>query len=273
LRLDNFHNWFLVNMNRAFWLFLSAVSLSFFALNLMLDSPPAQRDRQVRTDSSGRPKSEAAKNVQESVGFPAVSGKSQSAGKPRHKLPQTPTASNSQTASEEDQPEELTPSEDPVADGEIIDMQEVEERMLAEQLAESLRNPAYLSGAAVQLSAPIDPEDSMETEEGATVLQEDESSAQDELAESEDEELPDDIVSYPPEEDETISEENQVEEQEYATEADFPVDDEMVDTAEIEDQMMNAQIEESRKKPAHLQALPERPVPEETEPEETENED
>jgi hypothetical protein len=221
-------------MNRAFWLFLSAVSLSFFALNLMLDSPPAQRDRQVRTESSGKPKSAAAKNVQESVGFPAVSGKSQTAGKPRHKLPQTPIASNSQTASEEDQPEELTPSGDPVADGEIIDMQEVEDRMLAEQLAESLRNPANLSGASVQLSAPIDPEDSMETEEGETVLQEDESSAQDELAESEDEELPDDIVSYPLEADESISEEGQVEEQEYITETDSPSDDEPVEIAENE---------------------------------------
>jgi hypothetical protein len=223
-------------MNRAFWLFLSAVSLSFFALNLMLDSPPAQRDRQVRTESSGKPKSAAAKNVQESVGVPAVSGKSQTAGKPRHKLPQTPTASNSQTASEEDQPEELTPSGDPVADGEIIDMQEVEERMLAEQLAESLRNPAYLSGASVQLSAPIDPEGSMETEaeEGETVLQEDESSAQDELAESVDEELPDEIVSYPLEADESISEEDQVEEQEYITETDSPSDDEPVGIAENE---------------------------------------
>jgi hypothetical protein len=216
-------------MNRGFWLFLAAVAVSFYALDQMLDSPPAQRDGQVHKSSTG---------------------------------------AFSQIASEEGPQERLTPSGDTVSDDEITDIQEIEEQMPTEQLAESLRNPAFLSMNSIQPSAPVDSEELIETEEGANAQEEVESPSEEELSDTEDEELPDDTVTYESEPDESLPEdEDPSEEIISTTEAGFPDDQENVDSEEVEEQILNEQMEESRKNPAYFRTSPQTQGPEETEEE------
>ena len=216
-------------MNRGFWLFLAAVAVSFYALDQMLDSPPAQRDRQVHKSSTG---------------------------------------AHSQTASEEGPRQRLAPSGDQAADDEITDIQEIEEQMLAEQPAEPLRNPAYLSSNSIQPSPPVDSEEIIETEEDESPQEEVESPSEEELSDTEDEEVPDDTVTYDSEPDESLPEDEDASEELIdTTEAAVSDEEEDVSIEEVEEQVLDEQMEEPRKNPAYPPTLPHMQSPEETEEE------
>jgi len=244
-------------MNRGFWFLMAAIAMSWFALDLMLDKPASFTDSQVRAGRTGERESKPLATSAEKIGIPAVSGKSETAGMSNPKMPYAPAGGFSSIGSKEVKPEMLTPAGIPVADGEAVDIQEIEDRRLAEQLAESRRNPAYLSGAYLNPSEPIDPEDSGETEETAVIEELAESLKGNELTDSGGEEEPqDDSAFHAAEANEDLSKEDQSAERVYMTEAGYPIGGEIVDVAEIEERMLKAQLEESLRNPAYLQASP-----------------
>ena len=251
-------------MNRPFWFLIAAISLSWFALDWMLDEPAPVMESRVRAEKSGERKSKPVAGITEKVGPPAASAGRQAAGKP---IPQSPLASKpaeSKPISKEGPPEPSTPLGVPEAELESIDMQAVEERVLAEQLAESLRNPAYLSGASLELSGLEEPEQVEEEGENPESGQASEPVDDIETGEDEIEEAPDDEVEdYASEPDATPLDE----EQELMSEAEIPVDGESIDYNVEEEQVLDEQLEASQRSPAYLQVVEEEPPPEDSEEE------
>lgn len=215
-------------MNKAFWLFLVAIFLFFFALEQMLESPPVQSERSSHKDSSGHPTSEALKKVQEPVGSPPGSGKSRLTAKPIPPNPQSPKGAIPKTASEEGQDQELTDASDPDADEEMAEPQKSKNRMKPE------------------LRAPFESGGSSGAEEDTLLLQEDETEPEDEMpldeeqledVEEESADIEEEPVDIEIEEmtDETMEEEPVTEEEQVEEAAENPSDEETIDIVENED--------------------------------------
>lgn len=251
--MGQFHHRIVVKMGKGLWFLLAAISLSCFALDMMLNRPASyNRDSQVRALNAGARKPEAIKTISGKVDFPAGSRKTETVGKSTPKLPQTPASTPPSFAFEKEKPKLETSLEEPVSDAKTVDMQEIEDRLLGEQIAESMRSPAYLSGVYYESSQPDDFEDAevILKDENILVSEAIESFEENKLASSEiEEELEDDTGAK-------VLREARTEEEDLITESGFPVGSYDVNLSEIEDQMLAAQIEESLKNPAYLKALP-----------------
>jgi hypothetical protein len=249
-------------MRNAFWFFLAAIAYSFFALHLMLDRPTPNKDRSYYNGNSSQAKPADAKSGIGNVGFPAASGKNQAAGKPTLKASQPPQVSPENQV-ENKQLGLISPSGIYVADGTMIDMQVIESQMLAEQVAESLRNPAYLLGVSIEASGQTDPEEMEEAVEDSDADQAIEVLDETKIGDSEiEEETPDYSEYYAAEADVFSADEGKSGDHVFMTEAGIPIGSEAVDFNEIEERILNAQLEESQRNPAYLQATAEEPPPE-----------
>jgi hypothetical protein len=256
--MDNLHNRVLVKMGKGFWFFFAALSLCCFSFELMLGQPPLSSDNQARTVKAGDHKAEASKTDLRKVGSPADSGKNEAVGKSTPKFPQQTLTGAFQTADfGEVKPQVPAPSGMPVPGAEAVDMQEIEDRLLEEQIAESLRRPAYLAGTYFEPSGPNDPEDFEETKEEIEESEGVEAFKDNALADAEIEEEPqDDTEAQVLKTEGSLSGSDKSTEGVLFTESGFPIGGFINNFDEIDDKKLKAQIEESVKNPAYLQTLP-----------------
>ena len=236
-------------MKKGLWFLIAAISLSAFAGYLLPDRPTLFLDSQGHVENAGERISRPAATVVGKAGHPAVSSRNETAGRPVPELAQASSSALPKIAFGKGQPEMLTPSGVPVSDVETVDLQEIEDRILGEQLAESLRNPAYLLATVSKVSEPIDPDDSEEMQENTDGAVSADSFEKNGFADEEIEEGPQVADGQLPNEDQPA-------EHALLTEAGIPIGTEMVDLAEIEDRILNAQLEESLRNPAYLQGSP-----------------
>jgi len=158
--------------------------------------------------------------------------------------------------------EELTPSGLPAGDPGYTDPAEVENRLLTEQLAESLRNPAYLQAVDEEPSEDIDPDTLEETE--AEVL-EDEELADD----PSEEEIDDEAEASDADPGEATGESDLSAGRPQLNEAGVEISEHgSLDPEEVEERLLNEQLAESLQNPAYLQSNSEEEASEEIEEEE-----
>jgi hypothetical protein len=158
---------------------------------------------------------------------------------------------------------ELTPSGLPIDDIEVLDPEEVEKRTLAEQLAESLRNPAYLQSLDEDLSEGIEADSAEETE--ADIFEEVNAELldADELADDQSEQEPDEEI------DESALESDQSFTRPQMTASGVEISGHgYLDPEEVEKRLLAEQLAESLRNPAYRQSNPEEELLEEIEEEE-----
>lgn len=154
---------------------------------------------------------------------------------------------------------ELTPSGLPINDPEVLDPEEVEKRILAEQLTESLRNPAYLR-ATVDANSE-EAEDTIEDTADDTEMEN-----SDELADDQSEQEPDEEIALSDEEvDESALESDQSYMRPQQTASGVEISEHSyLDPAEIEKRLFAEQLAESLRNPAYLESSPDEEILEET---------
>jgi hypothetical protein len=158
--------------------------------------------------------------------------------------------------------EELTPAGLPVGDPGYPDPAEVENRLLTEQLAESLRNPAYLQAVDEEPSEDIDPDTLEETE--AEVLEDEEF-----VDDPGEQETAEEVAVSDADPDEAPAESDQSTGRPQLTEAGVEISEHgSLDPAEVEKRLLNEQLAESLRNPAYLQSDSEEEATEEIEDEE-----
>jgi len=165
-------------------------------------------------------------------------------------------------------PEMLTPAGLPIAESGTVNMKDIEDRILSEQLAESLRNPAYLAAAFKGPLTPIDPDN----EEAGDEAQAEETPSSSEISgiseEGAEEKLQVESALNETDAARQLSEANPPAQRMRMPEAGVPISESgAVGVAEIEARMLNEQLAASLRNPAYLQPglteLPSEEPPEE----------
>lgn len=242
---------------------VAGIAVACFGLQLMLDRPDPPRESRQLAVAAGDRRANVETPPSEKSGRPAVSGKREAAGSSRTGSYGTTQRSYAQpTVGKEASPGfQMSDEEDGIED-ETSDRQDLEEQRLEEQIAESLRNPAYLAEAPPESGEPFEAE---EISDDVADWQDDsfaEPPSEEELAVGEIEE-----DSQAEDETYTSAVEESAPELEYAaeralmTESGILSDDEPPDFNDIEEQTLNAQMEESLRNPAYLQSFTEEAPP------------
>jgi hypothetical protein len=251
-------------MNKRFWILIPALLLSCFILYLVMVPPSSLMDKQCHTGKAGEHRSDPVKTALDKTGFPVVSGNGETTGKLNPKSPLPITDAKPQRDSESGQRDLLSNSGTPVLDG-TMDAKEREDRMIAEQLAESLRSPAYLSGMDDKRSELNDPGDAVEIQNDPEEAELTAFSGENELSDEETaEETQNHVESFRSEPDVPLPDEDQAKERNLTAEAEAPIGDDPVNLEELENRTLSAQQQESLLNPAYLQSTLEDAVPEGT---------
>jgi hypothetical protein len=241
-------------MNKAFWFLIAAIALSWCAVQLMLDKPESHPEKRRQAVHGSDINATLTDKPVRKAGIPAVSGQNGTAGMSNVRSPKSSPGAYSENEPEEQGLETPSRSGMAGADDEIFDRQEVEDRMLEEQMAESLRSPAYLSGRSADDDPRIDTEDVDEEEESSESLNVVGLYDGDEFADGE---LEDDPENDMQSSIELEQDENFPAEQISKSEGWLVTEDDRVDFNELEERTLNAQIEESLRNPAYLQSISE----------------
>jgi hypothetical protein len=161
---------------------------------------------------------------------------------------------------------ELTFSGVTIDDPEILDPEEVENRILAEQLAESLRNPADLQSLGEESSEYAESDSAEDTEVDASEEVDAEMLDADELADEQSEQAPDEDIALSDEEvDESALESGQSFTRPQLTESGIEISNHgFLDPEEVEKRLLAEQLAESLRNPPYLQSNPEEEFIEET---------
>jgi hypothetical protein len=248
-------------MKARYWLLIGAILICAYVGDMLGRRAVVSNTPSKAETSGGR---QARRD-----GLPAAVFRNASPGKPASSPSQEDRAASPEIASDVTQPERLTPAGVRIDDPRNLDPEEVEERILAEQLAESLRNPAYLQATAEEPSADTGPEDSEEAEAEPPAAAAAGAVGADELSGEQSKQEPDeeasiaeaDAAEQPPDSDQSG-------ERPQLTPSGLPIDDpEKLDVEEVENRILAEQLAESLRNPAYLQSTPEESVPEETEEE------
>lgn len=235
-------------------LLLAAVSLAWFALDMMLNRPESLTSKSSRVEKSCETQSKPAASYARKIGHPGVSINRQAATEAVRPIIRASNSAGFKTSPEENLPKITNFSGIALDEIEMIDMREIEERTMEGQFAESLRNPAYLLGISFE-----DP--------GQTILDEvhmpNEGTEDDLPIEMLDETDIgyDEIEEEPPSQSEdsfaesggSQADEDKLGDRANMTEAGVGVNFETVDFNEVEERILSAQLRESQRNPAYLQ--------------------
>lgn len=258
--MDQLSNRKLVKMIRLLWLLFAAVSLSWLTLDMMLDRPASVAGKSVRTQKSAENQSKPADSDEQKIDQPDAP-----ANRPKDRQAISPffKASNSaglKTSSKENSPKTTSYSGIALDELERIDIRVIDDRLKEEQLAESLRNPAYLAGISFeepgQTALDEEPESSEGTEDDQPTDRLDETDIGYNAIEEGSPSYSEDYVS---EIGESQADESKPENRLNMTDAGSPVSFETVDYNEIEERILSSQLQESQINPAYLKASEEDP--------------
>ena len=250
-------------MKAKHWLLIGAILLSAYAGDMLVR-------RAVVSNTHLQPEKIGRQTTAVANGLPAAALQGVPPKEFGSRLKRGASDPSPETVSDVTEPEELTPSGVPINDPGSLDPEEVENRLLADQLAESLRNPAYLQATAGAPSADIEPDTPEATEAGSPGVETAEllgaeggADHQSEQALEEETALNDAEAAEPPPKNDQSAGRPQL------TEAGVPVSEHgSLDPAEVEALLLAEQLAESLRNPAYLQ-----PAPVESNFEETEEED
>jgi len=131
-------------------LLLAAVSLAWFALDMMLNRPASLTNKSSHVEKSCESQSKLAASYERKIGQPGVSINRQAATEAVRPFIRVSNSAGFKTSPEENLPKITNFSGIALDEIEMIDMRGIEERMMERQFAESLRNPAYLLGISFE---------------------------------------------------------------------------------------------------------------------------
>lgn len=247
------HHRFLVKLKKIVWFIVAATSLSALASYLMLGLPTSILNGPARIENGSGRLARTATGVGLNTIPRAVPIQIDLDERPGPKRLQASSRMYPNHVLEKTSISEQHPLGMPPSGIETIDLQDIENRILSEQLAESLRNPAYLSAILRNSFEPDDPDELEEAE-----VDSDYKETEDPLRQAE--------AAY----EEQAEEESFIEDDRYAAEADgeFPYQDrfaerfllteagtvirtEVDDLQEIENRILEEQLAESLSYPAY----------------------
>jgi hypothetical protein len=229
-------------MKAKYWLPILTILISAYVVDMLIMQDVVSNTNIPSENDSG-------KTAAAPPGRPSVSNRNPLPAKTASGINREPEDTAPEGAIIDARPEQMTESGLPLGEGIHPDPEEVENRILAEQLAESLRNPAYLQEIVEEpppdeeLAADTPAEEAAESEMAeATPQEEEESDIEDESALN-----AETSADAPPSSDESAERPQMTEAGVLISEHEHP------DPAEVEARLMAEQLAESQRKPAYLQ--------------------
>ena len=247
-------------MSRPLLLLLAAVSLAWFALDMMLNRPASLTSKSSHVEKSCESPSKPAASYERKIGQPGVSINRQAATEAVRPFIRVSNSAGFKTSLEENLPKITNFSGIAFDEIEMIDMPGIEERMMERQFAESLRNPAYLLGISFEEPGQITLDEVHMPNEGTEDDLSIEMLDENDIGYNEiEEESSNQSEDYFVESGESQADEGKLGDHATMTEAGVPVSFETVDFNEVEERILSVQLQESQRNPAYLQTSAEEP--------------